>query len=141
LDADRHPDASNNAKSRDRDNCGKGHQAPRRVIGATAIAILPAPVDEPIHRPSPIAGDNSSEHELGTIGGILPAFDREHLERIEGASASAGEICDALQAWCAKRDFKVPSQKRVGLYLAGVGFEKWKRNGKMRYQHVRLKGA
>ena len=77
----------------------------------------------------------------GTIGGILPAFDREYLDRVEGASASARDICASLQAWCSKHDVEVPSQKRLGLYLAGVGFERWKRNGKMHYKHVRLKGA
>jgi hypothetical protein len=135
------PNASNNAKSGDRDDCGEGRQAPHHVIGATAIAIIPPRIEEPIHPPSTLAGDNSSEHELETAGDIFPAFDREHLERIEGASASASEICAALQAWCAKRDFKVPSQKRLGLYLAGLGFEKWKSNGKMHYQHVHLKGV
>jgi hypothetical protein len=135
------PNASNDAKSGDRDDYGEGRQAPHHVIGATAIAIIPPRIEEPIHRPSTLARDNSSEHELETAGDIFPAFDREHLERIEGASASASEICAALQAWCAKRDFKVPSQKRLGLYLAGLGFEKWKSNGKMHYQHVRLKGG
>jgi hypothetical protein len=135
------PNASNDAKSGDRDNYGEGRQAPHRVIGASAIAIIPPRIEEPIHRPSTLAGDNSSEHELETAGDVFPAFDREHLERIEGASASASEICAALQAWCAKRNFKVPSQKRLGLYLAGLGFEKWKSNGKMHYQHVRLKGG
>jgi hypothetical protein len=124
------PNASNDAKSGDRDDYGEGRQAPHHVIGATAIAIISPRIKEPIHPPT-LAGDNSSEHELGTAGEILPAFDREHLERMEGASASASEICVALQAWCAKRDFKVPSQK--------LGFEKWKSNGKMHYQHVRLK--
>jgi hypothetical protein len=133
------PNASNDAKSGDRDDYGEGRQAPHHVIGATAIAIIPPRIEEPIHRLSTLAGDNSSENELETAGDIFPAFDREHLERIEGASASASEICAALQAWCAKRDFKVPSQKRLGLYLARLGFEKWKSNGKMRYQHVRLK--
>jgi hypothetical protein len=86
-----------------------------------------------------LAGENSREHELETIGGILPAFDREHLTRVEGASASASDICAALQAWCTKHGVKVPSQKRLGLYLAGLGFRRWKRNGNVHYQHVRLK--
>jgi len=103
--------------------------------------MIPPRVEEPIYHPSTLAGDNSSEHALETVGNILPAFDREHLERIEGASASASEICAALQAWCSKRACKVPSQKRLGLYLAGLGFQKWKSNGKMHYQDVRLKGA
>jgi hypothetical protein len=133
------PNASNDVKSGDRDDYGEGRQAPHHVIGATAIAIVPPRIEEPIHRPSTLAGDNSSEHKLETAGDIFPAFDREHLERIEGASASASEICAALQAWCAKRAFKVPSQKRLGLYLAGLGFHRWKSNGKMHYQDVRLK--
>ena len=78
---------------------------------------------------------------METIGAILPAFDRDHLERVEGASAAASDICAALQTWCAKHGVKVPSQKRLGLYLAGLGFKRWKRNGKMHYQHVHLKGA
>jgi hypothetical protein len=43
-----------------------------------------------------LAGDNLREYKI--IGGILPAFDREHLERVEAASASASDICAALQA-------------------------------------------
>jgi hypothetical protein len=116
------------------------NNATQPLLGAAALAILPATIPKAVHRPSPLAGDNSREDEPG-IGGILPAFDRDHLERIEGASASARDICAALHAWCAKRDVKVPSQKRLGLYLAGLGFNRWKRNGKMHYQHVRLKGA
>jgi len=135
------PNASSDAKSGDRVNHGEGGQAPHRVIGATAIAMVPPRIEEPVNRPSTLAGDNSGEHELETVGDILPAFNREHLERIEGASASASEICAALQLWCARRDFKAPSQKRLGLYLARLGFEKWKSNGKMHYQDIRLKGA
>jgi hypothetical protein len=89
-----------------------------------------------------LAGDNSREHhQLENIGGILPAFEHEHLARVEGASASASDICAALQAWCSKHDLKVPSQKRLGLYLTGLGFRKWKRNGNIHYQHVRLEGV
>jgi hypothetical protein len=135
------PNASSDAKSGDRDNHGEAGQAPNRVIGATAIAMIPPRIEEPVHRPSTLAGDNSNYHELDTVGDILPAFDREHLERIEGASASASDICAALQVWCAKRECNVPSQKRLGLYLARLGFQKWKSNGKMHYQDVRLKGA
>jgi hypothetical protein len=134
------PNTSNNATPAAGDNCGEGDQPPQPLLGATALAILPSTIPKAVHRPSPLAGDNSREDEPG-IGGILPAFDRDHLERIEGASASAGHICAALQAWCAKRNVKVPSQKRLGLYLAGLGFNRWKRNGKMHYQHVRLKGV
>jgi hypothetical protein len=112
------------------------------VIGATAIAMLPRSIaEEPVNRPSTLVGDNLSDQELEAAGGILPAFNREHLERIEGASAAASDICAALQVWCAKRECNVPSQKRLGLYLAKLGFQKWKSNGKMYYQDVRLKGA
>jgi hypothetical protein len=135
------PNASNNATPGVGDSCGEDHQPPQHVLGAAALAILPAHIPKPVRRPSPLAGDNSREHELGTIGGILPAFDRENLERVEGASASASDICVALQTWCAKHGVKVPSQKRLGLYLAEIGFRRWKRNGKMHYQHVHLKGA
>jgi hypothetical protein len=135
------PNASNNATPGVGDSCGEDHQPPQPVLGAAALAILPAPIPKPVHRPSPLAGDNSREYELGTVGGILPAFDREHLERVEGASASASDICATLQTWCAKHGVEVPSQKRLGLYLAGLGFKRWKRNGKMHYQHVHLKGA
>jgi hypothetical protein len=136
------PNASNDAKSGDRDNCGEGgHQAPHHVVGATAIAMIPPRIEDPVHRPSTSAGDNLSEHELETSGSILPAFNRERLESIEGASASASDICAALQVWCAKRECNVPSQKRLGLYLANLGFQKWKSNGKMYYQDVRLKGV
>src|SRR5262249_8322893 len=127
--------ASNDAKSGNRDNCGEGgRQAPHHVVGATAIAMVPPRIEDPVHCPSTSAGENLNEHELETAGDILPAFDREHLERIEGASVSASDICAALQAWCAKRDCKAPSQKRLGLYLARLGFHKWKSNGKMYYQ-------
>jgi hypothetical protein len=135
------PNASNNATPGVGDSRGEDHQPPQPVLGAAALAILPAPIPKPVHRPSPLVGDNSREHDVETIGGILPAFDRDHLERVEGASASASDICAALQTWCAKNGVKVPSQKRLGLYLAGLGFKRWKRNGKMHYQHVHLKGA
>jgi hypothetical protein len=135
------PNASTNATPAAGDNCGEGDQPPQPLLGATALAILPATIPKAVHRPSPLAGDNSREDERESIGGILPAFDREHLERVEGAYASASDICAALQAWCAKRDVKAPSQKRLGLHLAGLGFNRWKRNGKMHYQHVRLKGV
>jgi hypothetical protein len=65
---------------------------------------------------------------------------RRARQHDDGASASASDICAALQVWCT-HDVEVPSQKRLGLYLAGLGFRKWKRNGKAHYQHVRLKGA
>jgi hypothetical protein len=136
------PDASNNATPAVGDNRGEGDQPPQPVLGATALAILPATIPKVVPRPSPLAGDNSREDEPESIGGILPAFDRDHLERVEGASASASDICATLQAWCSKHGVEVvPSQKRLGLYLAGLGFRRWKRHGKMHYQHVHLKGA
>jgi hypothetical protein len=33
----------------------------------------------------------------------------------------------------------VPSQKRIGIALAKLGFKKWKRNGIIRYRDIRLK--
>ena len=118
-----------------------GSPTPQPVLGAAALAILPAPSPKAVHRPSPLAGDNSKKFELETNGGILPAFDHEHLERVEGASTSASDIYAALQAWCSEQGVEVPSQKRLGLYLAGRGLRKWKRTGKTHYEHVRLKGA
>jgi hypothetical protein len=135
------PNAASNTTSGVGDNCGEDHQPPQPVLGAAALAILPATIPKAVHRPSPLAGDNSREDEPESIGGILPAFDREHLARVEGAWASASDICAALHAWCAKCDVTVPSQKRLGLYLAGLGFKKWKRNGRTHYQHVCLKRA
>jgi hypothetical protein len=65
----------------------------------------------------------------------------ECIERVEGPSASATDITVAVQAWCAKRGAKVPSQKLIGIALAGLGFKKWKRNGIVHYHDIRLKPA
>ena len=96
------PNASNDSTPGVGDNCRKDYQPTKPVLGAAALAILPAPISKPVQRPFPLARDNLTERELETIGGILPAFAREHLERVEGASASASEIFAAPQVWCSE---------------------------------------
>jgi hypothetical protein len=43
------PNASINATPAD--NCGEGDHPPQPVLGATALAILPAAIPKPVHRP------------------------------------------------------------------------------------------
>jgi hypothetical protein len=103
--------------------------------GTAALAIVPEPSEASALSPSLSSTDKAHERHAETIENIV----LECIERVEGPSESATDISVAVQAWCAKRGAKVPSQKLIGIALAGLGFTKWKRNGFVRYQDIRLK--
>ena len=77
----------------------------------------------------------------GTIlmkGNHVPEFVGECLQYAAGSSLSASDLRATYEAWSAGRDQKPLSMQKLAAVLTGLGFQKWKSCGLIRYRDLQL---
>jgi hypothetical protein len=81
---------------------------------------------------------SSMRRGSSTIGNHVPEFVRQCLQPASGTSLGASELRATYEAWCADHDYEPLSQQKLGAELTGLGFERWKSCGLIRYKGLQL---
>jgi hypothetical protein len=65
-------------------------------------------------------------------------FVQQRLKKATGMSLAAKELRHVYETWCQLRGHEPLSPQKFAVELKGLGFDKWKSCGLMRYRDLQL---
>ena len=73
-----------------------------------------------------------------TLPSHVPLFVEQSLRKARGMSLAAKELRAVYEAWCATHGYEPLSPPKLAAELKGLGCDKWKSCGTMRYRDLQL---